>query len=118
MGDARLLDTAEVGTPPLCDVVTTVPFEVPPCADEVGLVAPDDAEVGGADDALEDPLDAVEDGAVVTDVLVEDGGGEDAGTEEDDGGVLELDPPLGTATTTPPCTFPLACVDVPAALDL
>lgn len=104
------------------DVETLVLFEALLCADEVA----------GAEDALEDPMDAIledavevtetdEDGAVVADVLAEDGGGEDAGAEEDedeDGGLLELDPPFGTATTAPPCTLPLACVDDPAALDL
>lgn len=120
VGDVALLDVVDVETPTLCDVETLVLFEALLCADEVG----------GAEDALEDPLDAIledavevaesdEDGAVVADVLAEDGGGEDAGAEEEeDGGLLELDPPFGTATTTPPCTLPLACVDVPAALDL
>lgn len=56
-------------------------------------------------------IDELEEGALVADVLEEV-------AAEDEGGLLELELPFGTGATTPPCTVPLADVEVPAALDL
>lgn len=48
--------------------------------------------------------------------LLEDGGA--AGAEDEGALELELAPALGTGATTPPCTVPPDCEEVPAALDL
>ena len=58
----------------------------------------------------------------VTEVVADDAGCgvvDEAGREPELGPELELEPPAGTGTTTPPCTLPTDSDDVvPAAFDL
>jgi hypothetical protein len=133
VGDARLpLDVVELETSTGCEFeaeTVGAVVEALLATVEAGDVETEDAFEDIDVDALdvtEDPIeDVLEADDGVDDTAVLDGGvtteEEEGATDEDvgvDGGELELAPPLGTGTTTPPWSVPLAFVDVPAALDL
>jgi len=125
VGDERLVETAELDDP-IIDETSVVGVEAVNVllgAVEEALDEAADPEDAGDDDEtadvfVNDDAPAAEEVVAVADdvtPLLEDDG---ATLAEDEGGLLELPPALGTGATTPPCTVPPDCVEVPAALDL
>jgi len=122
VGVERLEETAELEEPAV-DKVGLASAEVDdplPCTVDVALDEAAELEEAGGVDVVTETL--TDDDVPAADEVVEDadngaltGAGDD---EVGGGGLLELAPALGTGATTPPCTVPPACVEVPAALDL
>jgi len=125
VGVERLEETAELEEPAVdkvglasAEVNDVLPFTADVALDEAAELE-EAADVDVVAETLTDDVPAADELVEEVTTVLDDGALTGAGDDEvGGGGLLELAPALGTGATTPPCTVPPACVEVPAALDL